>query len=185
MTTSLNLQDCKILLISLPEPQHGDDKRQRERDAARTLVAEVFGDNSRIAHHTDGAPYVDTHPYIPISISHSDSTCALAIAGDRCRSIGIDIERPRMQLRRVATKFLTDDEYSVLGRLDEDGQLDYLLKKWTAKEAVYKAARTPGLGLKEIRVADDFSHAEIPTGVYSLSYHRFCNGEILCMAIYG
>lgn len=97
--------------------------------------------------------------------------------------IGIDIERPRMQLRRVATRFLTDDEYPKLCLLDEDRQLDHLLKKWTAKEAVYKAARTPGLGLKEIQVSDDFSRAETPGQAYRLSYHRFSDGEMLCIAL--
>ncbi|QCD41494.1 4'-phosphopantetheinyl transferase superfamily protein [Duncaniella dubosii] len=183
MMTSIDFQDCTVHLIPLPQPQPGDDKRHREREACASLVAKAFGSCSRTAHYEDGAPYVDTNPDIPISISHSDTTCALAIARSRHMCIGIDIERPRMQLRRVAARFLTDDEYPKLCLLDEDRQLDHLLKKWTAKEAVYKAARTPGLGLKEIQVSDDFSRAETPGQAYRISYHRFSDGEMLCIAL--
>lgn len=183
MMTSIEFQDCTVRLISLPQPQPGDDKRYREREACASLVAKAFESCSRTAHYEDGAPYVDTHPDIPISISHSDTTCALAIARGGHKCIGIDIERPRMQLRRIASRFLTDDEYTKLCLLDEDRQLDHLLKKWTAKEAVYKAARTPGLGLKEIQVADDFRRAETPAHSYRLSYHRFSDGELLCIAL--
>ena len=176
MTTSIEFQDCTVWLI--PSLNHSrattsDTANAQPVHHSSQKHSEVIG----TAHYEDGAPYVDTHPDIPISISHSDTTCALAIARGGHRCIGIDIERPRMQLRRVAARFLTDDEYPKLCLLDEDRQLDHLLKKWTAKEAVYKAARTPGLGLKEIQVSDDFSRAETPGQAYRLSYHRFSGGK--------
>ena len=61
-------------------------------------------------------------------------------------SVGIDVEGPRPQLQRIAGKFLHPEERTFL----EEATTDWGLRMaWGAKEAVYKAAKTPGLAFAE------------------------------------
>lgn len=137
--------------------------RQAEREASLSLVREVFGPDATYTHEADGAPLLHPHHEgVYISISHSRNMCVLATAHS---PIGADIESPRVQLVRVADKFLSEREKQVLtGNLSARSLLPY----WTAKEAVYKAARTPGLSLTEIEVTADSATARGHR--YSLHY---------------
>lgn len=112
------------------------------RSAVDRLVARAAGPNVRIIHDPDGAPLLVGSP-LNISISHSRHFAAVAVDPDR--RIGIDIEEPRMeQLQRVISKFLTPDEIPEWS--------DRLLQAWTCKEAVFKAAGIPTIGLASIRL---------------------------------
>lgn len=180
--TCVDLTGCTILLTAIPAG-HTDDKRLREREASRQLIVSAFGKDARCRHYPDGAPYVEGHESTPVSLSHSDSTCVLAISRGSL-SIGVDIERPRTQLERVAAKFLNVRELERLSSVTSpDSRIDFLLHEWTAKEAVYKAARTPGLGLAEINVSPDFRHAEARGTAYSLSYLASGGDGLLCVAL--
>lgn len=72
-------------------------------------------------------------PYL--SVSHSNDLVAVAI--DSKYRIGIDIEQPRDNLRRVLPRVLSPEELSVYG-------VNEALKAWTLKEAAYKVADNPG-----------------------------------------
>lgn len=190
-------------------------RREREQSARRRLVAAVLGNGVEISHHPDGAPYIAAAPpqpstsapqptattpqpstARPISISHSSSTLALAVATSSSVTIGIDIEAPRRQLERTASRFLSVDEKSRLATLiDPAERIDFLLRCWTAKEAVYKAARTPGLPLAAIVTDRDFLTATVATSPsaesaataapcrrYALTYRRLPTAETLCIA---
>ena len=140
--------------------------RQRaERLATEAIFKKRFGDIT-IGHDKNGAPYIVGLQDIKISISHCKNFCIAAISKTG-RPIGVDIENPRAQLIRVKDRFLTDSEQKKLEliinkRAGNSGNtqrskptlpdiyLGELLRYWTIKEAVYKAALTPGLGLKEI-----------------------------------
>lgn len=81
-----------------------------------------------------------------ISITHSRDLVAVAVAPAGCH-VGVDAEntgRDR-QLRRVASRFLSPDQLPHWGATPES-----LLRAWTIKEALYKAALIPGLPLEEI-----------------------------------
>lgn len=159
-----------------------DSRSEREQAASRRLLSTVFGENAVKDHHADGAPFIIGREDTAISISHSASTFLLAV-GKNGSPIGADIECQRPQLERVRQKFLTADENRRRDRI-EDGNagMDFLVKCWTAKEAVYKAARTPGLGLTEIEVTDDFRMADARGTRYALSYHSTDAGETICIA---
>lgn len=108
-------------------------------DVAR-IVREELGENVRVLHQADGSPVLAGSP-LNISISHSRHYVALAL--HPTKRIGVDIEEPRMeQLRRVISKFLSPDELPMWG--------ERLLEAWTAKEAAFKAAGIPGIGLGSI-----------------------------------
>lgn len=123
------------------------------RQAVGSLIRTQVGTDVRLVHDDDGAPLL-IGSALNISISHSRNYAAIMLdASSRC---GIDIEEPRLdQLERVRTKFLTPAELAA--------GVD-LLTAWTAKEAVFKAAGTPGLGLSMIDTLSTPGLALLPDG---------------------
>ena len=110
------------------------------RKAVPQLIERAAGPDARLIHDPHGAPLLAGSD-LNISISHSRNFAAVAVSV-RGR-IGIDIEEPRLeQLRRVIGKFLAPEEMPLWG--------DRLLAAWTCKEAVFKAAGVPGIGLGSI-----------------------------------
>jgi nicotinamide riboside kinase/4'-phosphopantetheinyl transferase EntD len=79
-----------------------------------------------------------------LSLSHGGQhACAVF---HRYFAVGVDVEGPRPQLQRIAGKFLHPEERTFL----EEASSDWGLRiAWGAKEAVYKAAKTPGLAFAE------------------------------------
>lgn len=127
--------------------------REGGRQAVQEILREVLGADVRLVHDPDGAPLLvgsDLH----ISISHSRNYAAVMLSAEgHC---GIDIEEPRLeQLARVKSKFLTPAELAA--------GVD-LLTAWTAKEAAFKAAGTPGLGLSQIDTLTHPGLALLPDG---------------------
>lgn len=173
-------------------------QRERERKASRRLIRQAFGESAAVRHDPDGAPLLSgiQDPYI-ISISHSSRTCVLAVSRHHT-AIGVDIELPRNQLYRIRNKFLSEEECEYLSAIENDiagsnnpgdcvaahdKQMDFLLHCWTAKEAVYKCAHTPGLGLKEIMVSSDFSSAKARGLDYALHYDSLPDGQLICCTV--
>lgn len=121
------------------------EKRRAEREAVLKLVHEAFGPDVGYTHDADGAPVVEgVDSYI--SVSHCSDRAVLAVRNEG--PVGVDIERFRPQLRRIARKFLTDVESAAAPLTDEA-----LLRLWTAKEAVFKAASDPSLTVSRIEVS--------------------------------
>lgn len=137
-----------------------EDARSAALRALRRLDPRIAG----VGHYPDGAPMPMDEAGrelqgVYISISHSHRLAAAAISD---RPVGIDIEQPRQQLTRVATRFLTPEQLAGLRM-----RLPMLAIGWTVKEAVFKLARTPGLSLTDISL-DTESH--LPDGrPYSIS----------------
>ena len=149
-------------------------RRDRERAAEATLLAEAFGEGATLGHEADGAPFVEGHPEAEISISHCKDLCVLVVD---CEPIGVDVEDYRSQLRRVASRFVAPCE----GNPEEltDTQL---LKLWTAKEAIYKVARTPGLGLQEIEVDTESGLGKARGATYRLTFQPLREARMLAVA---
>lgn len=124
--------EVRVLLAPLPA---APTRRKAELEAERMLLPGL-----RIRHNADGAPELEGSDEA-ISISHSRTHIAIALGG--AAPLGIDIETPRAQLRAVAPRVLSADELRVYGTAP-----DGLLRAWTLKEALYKAALTPGLDFR-------------------------------------
>ena len=123
------------------------------RSAVGAIISQRLGDAVRLIHDADGAPQLVGAPF-EVSISHSRRFAAVMLS--TAGPCGVDIEEPRLdQLARVRAKFLTPGEMSA--------NVD-LLTAWTAKEAVFKAARTPGLGLSMIDTLSAPGLALLPDG---------------------
>lgn len=120
------------------------DRQKRhvaEQQTLRLMVKELFGADAIYSHRPDGSPVIENADS-PASISVSHGADKVVIAISTARAVGVDIEAPRPQLLRVAHKFMAETEI--------DRSLPDLLQAWTIKEAIYKAADTPGLPLIEI-----------------------------------
>ena len=165
-------------------------RRESERKAVGKLQPEGFGNGVELEHDEHGAPYIkytykqttensDTY----ISISHSSDTCLLAVSDT---PIGIDIESGREQLKRVAKKFLTPDEQKRLSEIASENEIIiFLLKTWTAKEAVFKAASLPKLVISEIEINPEFNQASAQGYKFDLTYPLVSKEKTIAIATRG
>ena len=88
-----------------------------------------------------GAPYLTDGRYI--SISHTGDAAAVVISSI---SVGIDLEHYKDKIKHVAPRFLHVSE----GQMPKDfDEISYLTQLWTAKEALYKLYKKPGLIFSE------------------------------------
>ncbi len=100
--------------------------------------------------YTDNDLYYDTHgkPHLTdgkhISITHSFTFSAVAVSDV---TIGIDIEKHRDKIRRIAKKFI-DYEFNYL-KADSENYTNKLTVIWCIKESLYKLYATPGLSFKQ------------------------------------
>lgn len=131
--------NCRLFITAV-------DSRERSRSEAETeavgrLVCEAFGPGATVGHYPSEAPYISGHESVPVSISHSRHTACLAVGQDR--PVGVDVEEAREQLRRVTPRVLSENEMAVYG-----GSLRLLLRAWSMKEALYKAALASGIDFR-------------------------------------
>jgi phosphopantetheine--protein transferase-like protein len=87
-----------------------------------------------------------------ISISHSDEIVTILISKEN--GIGVDVEKIKNKIHFIASKFLSSNEIGFLG---EDPSTRQLIRAWTAKEAIYKALRKPGISFSENIILDEFN----------------------------
>lgn len=110
-------------------------RRERERMAVREILDRLLGRDAVLGHRDDGSPYIAGRPEVHISVSHSIHWAAVAVGPV---PVGVDIEEPREQLRKVAPRVLDAGELAVCG-----GSLDGMLRAWVLKEALYKLNPCP------------------------------------------
>ncbi len=156
-----------------PTPREG--RREAEREAVASVVAMAFGPEAELRHRPDGSPYVEGMAAGRwISITHSVDLCILAVTDEG--PVGIDTETARAQLERIRHKFLSPADPPA-------SSLQDLLMAWTAKEAVYKAALTPGLALTDITILSGHREATARGTRYALSYPTITPGRVTAVAI--
>lgn len=139
--------------IVVEEISGGEDKSPA---VWKAMALQVFGENGKdrfriIGHYPNGAPYLEDEQQ-RISISHTSRFLCVAELprtpeadlekfGLRT-ALGIDCERcDREQTVKVRERVLSERELEMIDKEDIIGNV--LL--WTCKEALYKAALTPGL----------------------------------------
>ena len=87
-----------------------------------------------------------------ISISHSDEIVTVLISKEN--GIGVDVEKINNKVHSVASKFLSSNEIQFFGKAPSTRQL---IRAWTAKEAIYKALRKPGINFSDNIILDKFN----------------------------
>lgn len=94
----------------------------------------VYDDNGK-PHLSDGKQ---------ISITHSFTFAAVVVSDN---VVGIDIEKQRKKIGRIADKFV-DYEFQYLDKVADD-YVNKLTIIWCIKESLYKLYATPGLSFKD------------------------------------
>ena len=130
----LNSDDYQIFL------SRKANHMKRQFLASRKLIA-LVGPDLRVTYKND-IPFLSDNRNI--SISHSENLATILISEKN--GIGVDIERINKKVHSIKSKFLNQKEINYL-RGDKETRM--LTKAWTAKEAIYKALRKPGIIFSE------------------------------------
>jgi len=114
----------------------------------RHLLKEAGIDNSDLYYDKQGKPHLNGNQYI--SLSHSYDFAGIIISS---KPVGIDIEKQRDKILRIANKFTPLKEYRTLA--NDEAIIRKLTIVWGAKESVYKAMNHSKISfLKHIYVED-------------------------------
>jgi len=122
----------------------------------RHLMAEAGYVDHDLWYDDLGKPHLQDDKYI--SITHSFNFTAIIVSD---QPVGIDIEKQRDKILKIANKFTPLREYHTLA--NEEAIIRKLTIVWGAKESIYKVHAQPGLGfLEHIYIKDfDFEDAVI------------------------
>lgn len=111
--------------------------------SVRHILAE-FGYNDYDLYYDDfGKPYLTDGKQI--SITHSFDFAGVIISD---KPIGVDIEKQREKITRIANKFTNDKEIK-LATSELTNQIRILTIIWGAKESLYKLFATAGLSFEQ------------------------------------
>ncbi|HSM64453.1 MAG TPA: 4'-phosphopantetheinyl transferase superfamily protein, partial [Gillisia sp.] len=114
----------------------------------RHLFAEMGYTDHDLYYDENGKPHLKDGKCI--SITHSFNFTAIIVSEDE---VGIDIEKQRDKILKIAEKFTPLEEYHTLA--NEEALIRKLTIVWGAKESIYKLYAQPGLGfLQHINIAD-------------------------------
>jgi len=148
-SNELNYDDYQIFL------SRRANHMKRQFLAARKLIALVDPD-LRVTYKND-IPFLSDNRNI--SISHSEEMVAILISKES--GIGVDVEKINKKVDSIKSKFLNQKEISYLSG---DGETRNLTRAWTAKEAIYKALRKPGIIFSENILLEEFD-SEAKSGI--------------------
>lgn len=125
------------------------DLHKRGFMSIRHLLALAGYTDADLYYDRLGKPHLKNGKYI--SISHSFIFTTI-IVSEKVR-VGIDVERQRDKINRIAHKFTTPKDYAHLNRYDLVRKLTVV---WGAKEAIYKIYEQEGLSFLEHIYVNDF-----------------------------
>ena len=109
--------------------------------AVRSLLNFANISPNNLHYTNNGKPYLLNGPHI--SFSHTNDFAAIAVGKS---PIGVDVERHRTKVKRVAQKFVNPKDQAPLDTIVA------LTDLWCVKESMYKAISIPG-----IRMSKDIS----------------------------
>ena len=110
----------------------------------------------------DGVPFLTDGRYL--SITHTKNMAAIAIS---VFPVGIDLEYYQEKIKKIATRFLHKEESKDHSKTDN---IEFLTQIWTAKEAIYKAFRTPGIHFNTQLLVEPFQ-SKAARGVGHVLHH--------------
>ncbi|HSP40200.1 MAG TPA: 4'-phosphopantetheinyl transferase superfamily protein [Gillisia sp.] len=127
----------------------------------RHLLAEAGYVDSDLFYDDWGKPHLKDGKQI--SITHSFNFTGIIVSNVK---VGIDIEKQREKILKIASKFTPLKEYHTVA--NEDALIRKLTIVWGGKESIYKLLAEPGLGfLQHINITDfDFDASRTTGKVY-------------------
>ena len=172
LSRNIKLTDhCQNRLKGMKSELH-----QRGFMSIRHLLAEAGYTDFDLYYDKNGKPHL--HDGKHISITHSYTFTAIIVSD---QPVGIDIEKQRDKILRIAHKFTPIEEYYTL--TNADARMRKLTIVWGAKESLYKLYSQEGLSfLKHIDVTDfDFDDGKTTATVnyegavstYDLTFMEF------------
>jgi len=124
--------------------------------SVRHLLAEAGYTDHDLYYTENGKPHLKDGKHI--SITHSYTFSAIIVS---TQAVGIDIEKKRDKILRIAPKFTPIEEYLTLN--NTEARVRKLTIVWGAKESIYKLYSQEGLSfLKHIDVRD-FNFEDLKT----------------------
>lgn len=103
------------------------------------------------------------------SLSHTDRVVAVAVSNKR---VGVDVEAVRPHREGLESRILTAREMTELESIDGEDAWEYIIKRWTQKESIFKTQDKALFEPTKIETADfrlRTEHLELPFGRYMLS----------------
>ena len=127
--------------------------------SVRKLLALAGYEDKNLRYDTLGKPHLDDGRYI--SITHSYTFSAIIVSE---RPVGIDIEKQRDKILRIAHKFTPFEQYKTLANIE--AVIRKLTIVWGAKESLYKLYAQAGLSfLKHIDIQDFTFEDQYTSGI--------------------
>lgn len=115
----------------------------------RHLLAVAGYTDHNLYYDENGKPHLDDDKYI--SITHSFHFSAIIVSD---REVGIDIEKQRNKIIRIAHKFTPIEEYRTIA--NDDALVRKLTIVWCAKESLYKSFAEKSVSFLQHIDVDDF-----------------------------
>lgn len=128
------------------------ENRKKEWLAVRVLLKELLGEETIIAYHVNGAPYLPERNLF-ISISHTKGYVAVQLC-DKSPT-GIDIEYRTNRILNIRSRFISPEEDS---NIDSANVTEHLLIYWCAKEALFKIIGQEGVDFIKHLHVDPFPY---------------------------
>lgn len=136
-------KNCQLRLEELKS-----EEQQKQFLSIRCLLGEIGYSAIDLNYSQNGKPHLVGKDYI--SITHSYHFAGIIISR---KPAGIDLEKQRDKILRIASKFTPLQEYKTLA--NHEAIIRKLTIVWGAKEAVYKILDIPGLSfLNDIDIRD-------------------------------
>ncbi|QKG56167.1 4'-phosphopantetheinyl transferase superfamily protein [Hymenobacter sp. BRD128] len=153
-------------------PARADGPRQAQWLAGRVLVQLLLATRgaplAMLRNDENGRPFLAGPPALPaVSLSHSGEW-VVALLAPPGAAVGIDVELVRDKARRIARKFLNEEELAasetitLAGSPEAGPSLELFSLLWSAKETLYKLAGQRGLIFRETLLLD------LPAGTWPL-----------------
>lgn len=117
--------------------------------SVRHLLKEQGYTDHDLYYDENGKPHLKDGKHI--SITHSYHFAGIIISDSE---VGIDIEKQRHKILRIAHKFTPIEEYRTLA--NDDAVMRKLTIVWCAKESLYKSFAHPGVSFIEHIYVEDF-----------------------------
>ncbi len=143
----------------------------------RHLMAEAGYVDADLFYDKNGKPHLKDGKHI--SITHSNHFTGIIVSTDS--EVGIDIEKQRDKILRIAHKFTPVDEYRTIA--NTTALIRKLTMVWGCKESLYKIYAEPGLSflhhinIKDFSMTDARTTGEIlyqgKTSNYDISFMEF------------
>lgn len=143
-----------IILTNHCQQRMHDMKSEMHRRAflsIRHLLALEGYQDKDLKYDQYGKPHLTDGKYISISHSHEFTGIILSTSHE----VGIDIEKQREKILRIAHKFTPLHEYRTLA--NTEALIQKITQVWCAKESLYKIFATPGLSFFKHIDVHDFS----------------------------